>query len=784
MKKQLLVMGVLFISNIFSAQTDRIWKEVSHKTNAEIFEHKTNILHPKVYSLDIASLKNTLAKAPKSFREGGKSDVIVSFPNSDGNLESFKVRENSNFAPELAAKYPEIQSYVGQGIDDPSSTVYFSVSPLGLSSMELYGNKSAVFIEPYTKDLSTYVVYKKSDKKESLDKFECTVIDVAQKGIDNSNLTARPNADDGKLRTFRLALSCTGEYTTYFGGTVAGALAAMNNTMTRVNGVFEKDFSARMVLIANNNTIIYTNAATDPYTGNLNLQLQQNLTAVIGNDNYDIGHIFNAAGNNGNAGCIGCVCVNPVNTNSTAKGSGFTQSTAPVGDNFDIDYVAHEMGHQFGGNHTFSMNNEGSGVNMEPGSGSTIMGYAGITGQNVTMHSDAFFHAVSIQQITNNIKNKTCPVVTNTGNAIPTADAGLDYTIPKGTPFVLTGAGTDANGDALTYIWEQMDNASSAQTGANSAASPTKATGPTFRSYTPQTVPFRYFPPLNRIVAGATTTSSPVGTASGIVVEALSNVARTYNFRFTTRDNRAGGSANNSDDAVITVNAGAGPFVVTSQNTAGVVWNEGQAQTITWDVANTTAAPVSTPNVTILLSKDGGLTFPTVLVASTPNDGSHSYTVPGGLGNTTNARIMVKGVNNVFLNVNSQNFTINSSAVVIPPVVTPPVPGTPGAAVSPIFQGMMIYPVPSNNGYVYIKTDFPPKFDENRLPAPYKVTYEIYSMDGKLVVPKRTRHIFSRTVDNRADEKIDLRTLPTEAYMIHVTVDDEKIVKKLLMLNK
>ncbi|MCU7615934.1 M12 family metallo-peptidase [Chryseobacterium sp. PBS4-4] len=785
MKKQLLLMGVLFISNIISAQTNRLWKEVSPKNTSEILENKTNILHPKVYSLDFAGLKNALSKAPQSFSTSGKSDVIISFPNAEGVLENFKVRENSNFAPELAAKYPDIKSYVGESLEDSHFTVYFSMSPLGLSSMELYDNKSAVFIEPYTKDLSTYVVYKKSDKKQSLDKFECSVIDVAQKGLDNSNLTARPNADDGKLRTFRLALSCTGEYTTYFGGTVAGALAAMNNTMTRVNGVFEKDFAARMILIANNSTLIYTNASTDPYSGAAagtggawNGELQTNLTATIGEANYDVGHLFGATGGGGNAGCIGCVC-----TNGT-KGRGYTSPAngVPSGDTFDIDYVAHELGHQFGGNHTFSHNIEGTGVNMEVGSGSTIMAYAGITNQNVQLNSDAYFHAVSIQQITNNIKNKTCPVVTNTGNAIPTADAGLDYTIPKGTPFMLTGAGTDGNGDPLTFIWEQMDTAVAGQTGANSVASATKASGPTFRSHTPQTVPYRYFPPLDRIVAGVTTLSSPAGTPSGIVVEALSNVARTYNFRFTTRDNRAGGSGNNSDDAVVTVNAAAGPFIVTSQNTAGVVWNEGQAQTITWNVAGTTAAPVSTPNVTILLSKDGGLTFPTVLVASAPNNGSYSYTVPGGLGTVANARIMVKGLNNIFLNVNSQSFTINSSAVVIPPSGG----GNPGnpAVQSPIFQGMMIYPVPSNNGYIYIKTDFPPKFDDKRLPAPYKVTYEIYSMDGKLVVPKRTRHIFSRTVDNRADEKIDLRTLPTEAYMIHVTVDDEKIVKKLLMLNK
>jgi len=564
MSKQLLVMGAFFISNVFWAQTQKLWKETSPKTTSEIFENKTGILSPKVYNLDFAGLKNALVKAPQKF---GKTDVIISFPNSNGDFEDFKVREHSNFSPELAAQFPDIKAYVGVSLDDPSTSIYFSVSPLGLSTMELYGNKSAVFIEPYTKDLSTYVVYRKSDKKQNLDKFECTVMDVAEKGIQNSDLTARPNADDGKLRTFRLALSCTGEYTTYFGGTVAGALAGMNATMTRVNGVFEKDFSARMILIANNSNVIYTNAATDPYSpsaqmNNWNGELQTTLTAVIGEANYDIGHLFGATGGGGNAGCIGCVC-----TNGT-KGRGYTSPAngVPAGDTFDIDYVAHEMGHQFGGNHTFSMNLEGTGVNMEPGSGSTIMGYAGITSQDVQPNSDPFFHAISIQQITNNIKAKTCPVVTDTGNAIPTANAGADYIIPKGTPFMLTGTATDANNDALTYIWEQMDNASNGQTGANSAATVTKASGPTFRSWKPEATPIRYLPKMSSVLTGSATT---MGTE--IAVEALSNVARTYNFRFTVRDNRAGGSANNSDDMEVTVNAASGPFKVTSQNSAGIV---------------------------------------------------------------------------------------------------------------------------------------------------------------------------------------------------------------------
>ncbi|WP_159475096.1 reprolysin-like metallopeptidase [Chryseobacterium sp. 18068] len=654
MKKQLLVIGML-VSGISFAQTDRLWSESSRKTNSEIFENKSTINNPKIYSLDIDGLKNALAKAPKRLAVGEKSEIIISFPNSDGKLEHFKVRENSNFDPQLAAKYLDIKSYVGEGMGDSNSTVYFSISPLGLSSMEIYGDKSAVFIEPYTKDLSTYVVYRKSDKKDDLNKFECTVIDVAQKGISSTdNLAARPNADDAKLRTFRLALSSTGEYTTYFGGTKALALAAMNNTMTRVNGVFEKDFSARMVLIANNDAVIYTNASTDPYSAasgmsSWNSQLQSTLTSVIGEANYDVGHLFGASGGGGNAGCIGCVCVNG------SKGSGYTSpaDAIPSGDNFDIDYVAHELGHQFGGNHTFSMSNEGTGVNMEPGSGSTIMGYAGITSQDIQAHSDSFFHAVSIQQITDNIKAKTCPTSTSTGNSVPTANAGADYTIPKGTPFMLTGAGTDANGDALTYIWEQMNNASSSQTGASSAASATKATGPTFRSWTPQTTPTRYFPRMASVLTGATTTAG-----SEITVEALSNVARTYNFRFTVRDNRAGGSGNNSDDAVITVNGTAGPFSVSSQNTA-TTYSGGTSQTITWNVAGTTANGVNAANVDILWSTDSGNTW-TTLLSGTPNDGSQAVVIPNS--STTTGRIMVKGSNHIFFDVNNANITVNAGS--------------------------------------------------------------------------------------------------------------------------
>ncbi|WP_353145838.1 reprolysin-like metallopeptidase [Chryseobacterium sp.] len=709
MKKQLLMMGMLVLSGFSFAQTDRLWAKDSPKKSSLILENVSSIDNPRLYQLDINGLKNLLSRAPK--RLTNKSDIIISFPGASGKMENFKVTENSNFDPELAAKYPDIKSYVGEGIENPASTVYFSISPLGLSSMEIYGDRSAVFIQPYTQDLSTYVVYSKSDRKDSLGKFECKVLETAQTEI--SNATAAKNANDSQLRTFRLALSCTGEYASYFGGTKAQALAAMNNTMTRVNGIFEKDFAARMVLIANNDAIIYTNSSTDPYSpssqlDNWNYQLMNTLNSTIGNANFDIGHLFGRDGGGGNAGCIGCICSNDMSTfveqgityPVAYKGSGYTSpaNAIPSGDTFDIDYVAHEMGHQFGGNHTWSYATQTSLKPVEPGSGSTIMGYAGITYYDVQKNSDAFFHALSIEQITNTIKTKTCSVNTSTGNSIPIANAGLDYTIPKSTPFMLKGSGTDTDGDSLTYIWEQMDKGTSSQTGVNSAATATKTSGPTFRSWTPTTSPVRYFPRMSSILAGSTTTAG-----LEITVEALSSVARTLNFRFTVRDNRAGGAGNSSDDTKITVNSVAGPFVVTSQNTAAS-YTGGSLQTVTWNVAGTTANGINTANVDILWSTDNGNTW-TTLLAKTPNDGSQAVTIPDV--STTSGRIMVKGSNHIFFDVNNANISVtasNSKATEVPREAS---------------TEMNLYPNPVKDILTISNTDAEP--------------YKIYDMSGKLI---------------------------------------------------
>ena len=677
MKVKLLSVALLLVTSFaFAQQKNGLWQQTS-PTGMVQLESRLQLPEKNLFNLDVAALQLKVAQSPQRNAKS-KNAVVVALPNADGQLERFSIYENSNMDPALAARYPEIKSYIGIGIDRPTATVYFSLSPLGFKAMTLDSDRPATFIEPFSKDLKTYTIYKKDDKLASFSKFDCLVADDA-KAIATAN-QARPNADDATLRTFRLAMSVTGEYTAYFGGTKALALAAINNSLTRVNGIFEKDFAVRMVLIATTDAVIYTNSSTDPYSvpaigvgdanteGTWNQELQTTLTNNIGNSAYDIGHLFGGSGGGGNAGCIGCVCVNPTSSVPYGKGSGFTSpgDAVPAGDNFDVDYVAHEMGHQFGANHTFTFSTEtGTGAQMEPGSGSTIMGYAGITAKDVQPHSDAYFHAISIQQITNNVKTKTCQTNSATGNAIPTANAGLDYTVPKSTPFMLTGSGTDGNGDVLTYNWEQMN------TGTSSTTTPTasKTSGPNFRSYNSSTSPTRYFPKISSVLTGATTTAG-----TELTVEALPSVARTLNFRLTVRDNRAGGSGNNSDDMVVTVNATAGPFAVSSPNSA-VSYVGGSTQTVTWAVAGTTANGVNCANVDILLSSNSGNTWSTLL-AATPNDGTQAVTIPNTPG-TTN-RIMVKGTNHIFFDISNANFTITagSSDTVAPTAPTLAAAGT------------------------------------------------------------------------------------------------------------
>lgn len=605
-----------------------------------------------LYALNTDQLRQILKNAPVRF--SNEKGVVISLPAASGKLERFQVWEYSNMAPELQAKFPDIRSYVGTGLEDPSAYVRFSLSPVGFSSMITRSGISE-FIEPYTEDRTVYAVFDSNARRgQDKEPFECATPNKPE--IKNSEKkSGAVNKKVAGFNIFRLAITCTAEYAEYHltaAGTPATAteaqkkavvLAAMNATLTRLNGVFEKDLSLHFNLVANNDAVIFVDSASPsyPYTASdeQNQAGQTTITNLIGAANYDMGHIFDREDGNGYA--PGDIC------DDATKAMGWTASNFPEGDNFDIDYVAHEMGHQLGANHTFSYSTASGNLAslVEPGSGSTIMAYTGITSNyDVQFNSNDYFHGFSVQEIKDRINSVACGTNTPFADPAPSINAGADYVIPKSTAFVLKGTSTDPNTASYTYTWEQMDSGSS-QTGNNSIPYLNKPSGPTFRSVVPVSTPVRYFPDFNKVLAGVLTTKW----------ETVSGVGRSLNFALTVRNNSITAPQTSKDAMMITVNNASGPFKVTAP-AFGQSAASGSAVNVTWDVANTTQAPVSTANVNIKLSTDGGQTF-TTIAANTPNDGNEQVTIPAG-STATNAYIMVEAVGNIYYAV-SPSFVID-----------------------------------------------------------------------------------------------------------------------------
>ncbi len=589
-----------------------------------------------------AILENVAMEADVSVRD---TQSIIELPMPDGSFARFKFVEAPVMAPELAARYPEIRTFYGQGIDDPHATVRFDSTPAGFHAQILSPN-GAVYIDPINRgDTLNYASYFKRDlaRPDALPKCQLFSNPDAEPAGDSAGNGRGVERTAETLRTYRLACAATAEYTQFHGGTVPSGLAAVVTAINRVTGVYETEVAVRLELVANNDSLIYT-ANPDPYSNNdgvaMLTQNQNNVNSEIGSSNYDVGHVFSTGG--GGVASLGVIC-------SGSKARGVTGQGSPIGDPFYIDYVAHEMGHQFGANHTFNgVTNNCSGGNRngstayEPGSGSTIMAYAGICGgDDLQSNSDPYFHHDSFREIRNHItggSGNNCPVTTATGNSDPTVDAGSNHTIPQDTPFELTASGSDPDFDPITYCWEERDlGPAQAVSGSDNGSSPL------FRTYNPTVDPTRTFPRLNDLLNNTTATG-----------EQLPTTNRTMNFRCTVRDNQAGGGGVEFDDMQVTVTTAAGPFEMTAPN-GGEVWSG--VATVTWNVAGTNSAPVSAANVDILLSTDGGLTYPIVLAGGTPNDGTESIVVPNAPSST--ARVKIKGSDNVFFDISNADFTVD-----------------------------------------------------------------------------------------------------------------------------
>lgn len=618
------------------------------------------------YDLDVSRLEAWLSEVPHAAAfDARTSEAILTLPLPDGRMERFRVVNSPIMAPELAARFPSIQVYAGQGVDTPEATVRFDVTPHGFHAMVMSPGET-VFIDPYTPgDREHVIVYSRADFYASTSKRSegCMALELPQtsKGVKPSVSATHPagkevqtmglhpvsaasRVDNGaQLRTYRLALACTGEYASFHGGNVGSVLAAMNTSMVRVNGIFERDACLTMELVANNDELIFLNGSTDPYSnGSGGSMLGQNINTcnnVIGSANYDIGHVFSTGG--GGVAYLQSPC-------GGNKAGGVTGQGAPIGDPFDVDYVAHEMGHQYGGNHTQNNScNRASSAAFEPGSASTIMGYAGICSPNLQSNSDDHFHNHSINEMiafTVNGNGNTCAAITNTGNGVPSVDAGADgLVVPVSTPLELTATGSDPDGDAVTYNWEEYDLGPSTASGDNNLTNPS-GNQPIFRSFSSTTSSTRTLPRVQDLVNNSTT-----------IGEHLPTYSRQLNFKCSIRDNRVGGGGFSDDLKTMNVTANAGPFVVQSPNGGGTLVGNTNLN-VTWDVAGTTSNGINCSSVDIFLSTDGGYTFPTLLIAGTPNDGSATVLLPNV--STGQARIKVKGSNHVFFDISNNNFGI------------------------------------------------------------------------------------------------------------------------------
>ncbi len=648
MKNRILL---LFFSLIFLTTANaQKWKNVEN-SSFRSFDQERKILPTKYdsYELDFEHFKSMLKNAPKRF-ESNEKGIIINWPMPSGKMQKFSVKRSDVFHPDLAAKYPEISAYTGLSLTDPTAVLKISMSHKGIEGMLLSNRHETIYMDRYLpKSQESYILYKRSNYERELAPGEgtCTV-EVPNDGYKGHESNSR--FGDCQLRKFRLAMACTGEYANFHGGNVPDVLAEFNASMIRVNGIYERDFTITMELIAETDQLIYLNGNTDPYTNNdggaMLGQNQATIDQVIGFNNYDIGHVYSTGG--GGIASLRSPCTN-------RKARGVTGLGNPTGDPFWVDYVAHEMGHQFGGNHTQNNPcNRNSSTAMEPGSASTIMGYAGICSPNVQNNSDDYFHAVSQQEVANFVVagNGNCAEFIMIDNEAPeiTSITETGQVLPVRTPFFLTAEASDPDNDMLTYCWEQMDNES-----AQMPPSATSTVGPAFRSFDPSENPTRYFPGLASVLFGT----------NGTTWEVLPNANRDMEFNLTVRDNNELGGCTADDDLSVTFTTSAGPFMITSQNSFET-WSAGETKTVTWDVANTDIPPVSCDNVDIILSLNRGQSFDIVLAENVPNDGEHDITVPFQL--TSQGRIMLKCSTKTFFDLNNRDINIIApfSSVITP----------------------------------------------------------------------------------------------------------------------
>lgn len=613
--------------------------------------------HIQAKPSQLASTKNLKAKYYRSLnvdfytltQQMLNETLTIEVPLPDGEIVQFELSENQVLPTELSKKYPSIRTFNGVQVDNPIHTGRFDITPHGFHGLITYKGRS-VYIDPqYQGNPFEYASYYKQDAQ----KLAAIPADLVKTVKNNANFLAAKSSTNMPInKTYRIAFSTTGEYSQFHGGTKELVLAALTTLTNRMNQVFERDLAVSLQLVAETDAVIFLEPLTDPFANNDN-DVYENavvLQEYLGNETFDIGHLV-TTGAGGLAG-VGVVCDNDLVDDTDPdsgvwKALGVTGSLAPTNDSFYIDFVAHELGHQLGAEHSFnSLSGACSGNRwdtsaFEPGSGSTIMAYTGICAPtNLQENSDDYFHVESIREITTYLTNdpwgigQTCGQPFTNGNNAPIVEAGNDYVIPVNTPFILTAQASDIDGDDITYAWEQVDLGTASF---DPETMIDDGSRPIFRSYQPSSGNYRLLPQLESILTGEL-----------VIGESYPTTNRDLNFKVTARDGNGGVA---SDSMIVNVDANSSAFIIT-QPSVGEFWqNETQSQ-IRWNVGNTNSTPINCLFVDIEFSANGGESFNTILATNTANDGEHTVSTPSV--DSKNARLKVSCVDNIFFNISDE----------------------------------------------------------------------------------------------------------------------------------